>query len=139
MIVKSDGSFAAQGRMVAGGPNISIIVHHAELGYRVAATPPHHRRGLPTTQHIASLLARVDGGKYSCRGLDTSVTFHHCPLNLNNGTHCIILYTHRTKPGLPSPSIYLEVKSFLFIYSTSTVLTAQCIIVFTCDYFLCFL
>ena len=33
MIVKTDGSFAALGRMVAGGPNISIIVHHAELGY----------------------------------------------------------------------------------------------------------
>ena len=48
MIVKSDGSFAAQGRMVAGGPNISIIVHHAELGYRVAAAPPPGAPNNPT-------------------------------------------------------------------------------------------
>ena len=111
MIVKTDGSFAALGRMVAGGPNISIIVHHAELGYPGGRhTAALHRRGHPTTQHVSSLLGRVDCGKYSCRGLDTSFTFHHCPLNINNGTHCIILYTHRTKPGLPSPVIYLEIK-----------------------------
>ena len=51
MIVKTNGSFAALGRMVAGGPNISIIVHHAELGYpggRHTAAPPPGAPNNPT-------------------------------------------------------------------------------------------